>query len=195
MSLTTFKSRWVWFSYLYTCLLEWFLCIPPGLPVHASTSYHFLFMLGSGAPCSSCRPPATFAPFHTCQDGPFLSLQEEIFENQPAFVDSSFLQGCIPWHSTKQVPEQAKVCSLEVQDCDSAFLSCSLLSGAWTLPSHDRCCYSCPDQFFLDCKNWMFITFSPYELFNHLWEGVCRRGWCRSEAVSYEEGTSTASIQ
>lgn len=108
MSLTTFKSGWIWVSYLYTCLLEWFLCIPPGLPVHTSNSYHFLFMLGSGAAYSSCRPPATFASFHTCQDGPFLSLQEENSEYQPALVDMSFLQGCIPWHSTKQDPEQAK---------------------------------------------------------------------------------------
>lgn len=31
------------------------------------------------------------------------------------------LQGHIPWDSTKQIPEQAKVCSPEVKSCDPAF--------------------------------------------------------------------------
>ena len=38
---------------------------------------------------------------------------------EPAVLDLSLLQSCIPWESFKQDPEQAKVFSSEVQGCDS----------------------------------------------------------------------------
>ncbi|KAF4798543.1 hypothetical protein TURU_063040 [Turdus rufiventris] len=44
-----------------------------------------------------------------------LDLEETIPEYHPALLGLSFLQGSIPWHSTKQTPEEAKVCPPEAQ--------------------------------------------------------------------------------
>lgn len=60
------------------------------------------------------RPPTTLAWIPVAWDGPFLSQEEVILENKPALLDPSSLQDDIPWDSSKQVPEQAKVCSPEV---------------------------------------------------------------------------------
>lgn len=47
-------------------------------------------------------------------------MEEVIFENPTTFLDQGkpnnfSLQGYIPWDSSKQVPEQAKICFPEVQ--------------------------------------------------------------------------------
>lgn len=55
-----------------------------------------------------------------------LSLEEMIFKIQTALLDRSSLQGHIPWDSSKQIPEQAKVFSPNIQDHDPAF--CPALS-------------------------------------------------------------------
>ena len=47
------------------------------------------------------------------QDGPFFG-SEMILGNQTALLDPTSLQGCIPWDSSKQAPEEAKFFSLEV---------------------------------------------------------------------------------
>lgn len=47
-------------------------------------------------------------------------MEEVILENQPALLDSSSLQGCLPWDFSKQVSEGVPVCFPEVQGCDPA---------------------------------------------------------------------------
>lgn len=58
--------------------------------------------------------PCIFAG-QLCWDTSLLSLEEVIFEYQPPCSDPSSLQGFIPWHFTKQIPEVAKVSSPEAQ--------------------------------------------------------------------------------
>ncbi|KAJ7424806.1 hypothetical protein WISP_26542 [Willisornis vidua] len=48
----------------------------------------------------------------------FMSLKETIFEYHPDLFDPSSLQGCIPWYSTKEIPEEFKVCSPDVHGND-----------------------------------------------------------------------------
>jgi len=43
-----------------------------------------------------------------------------ILEYQPAFLGPSSLQGFVPWYSTKHIPEEAKVCSPEIQGSELA---------------------------------------------------------------------------
>lgn len=74
-----------------------------------------------------CRSTATFALYPAHWDGLFLSSEELIPENQPAILNLSSLQDCLPWDPWKQIPEQTKVCPLQVQGCDSAFWGFSLL--------------------------------------------------------------------
>ena len=50
-----------------------------------------------------------------------LSWACRILEYQPALADSSSLQGCIPWDCSKQMSEEAKVCSPEIRVCAPAF--------------------------------------------------------------------------
>lgn len=45
----------------------------------------------------SCRPPASSPWLLTRGNGPVLSLEEAVLENQPALLDSSSLQDDIPW--------------------------------------------------------------------------------------------------
>ena len=48
-----------------------------------------------------------------------------ILDYLPAFLSPSSLQAFIPWYSTKQIPEQAKVCSPEVRSSElAAHLHC-----------------------------------------------------------------------
>ena len=58
-----------------------------------------------------------------------------MLEYQRAFLNPSSPQGCIPWDSSKQVSEEARVGSLEVQEM--LLLSCSLSilksSISWSL--------------------------------------------------------------
>ena len=44
-----------------------------------------------------------------------------ILKYYPAFLDPSSLQRLIPWDFSKQIPEEATVCSPEVQGCDLTF--------------------------------------------------------------------------
>lgn len=49
-----------------------------------------------------------------------LSLEKVILKYQSAFLGLSFLQGVISWYSTKQIPEETKVCFSEIQGCELA---------------------------------------------------------------------------
>jgi len=50
------------------------------------------------------------------------------------------LQGCIPWDSSKQIPEEANIFSPEVLGCDTA---CTASSGCWSmLGSGAGCCWA-----------------------------------------------------
>lgn len=77
-----------------------------------SVDFLFLFDCSHVLLVHPCRPSATSAWFPEQGDGLFLSLEEVILENQPAFLDLSFPQNCLPWESSKQICEQAEVCSL-----------------------------------------------------------------------------------
>jgi len=41
-----------------------------------------------------------------------------MLESQSALQDPSSIQDGLPWDASKQIPEQAKICSSEIQDCD-----------------------------------------------------------------------------
>lgn len=73
------------------------------------------------------------------QDGPFLSLEEMTFKNQPTLLASFSLQDHIPWDSSKQTAEKAKI-SKEVHSCDTTFfliISCLYpdSTSPWSLQS------------------------------------------------------------
>lgn len=50
-----------------------------------------------------------------CEDALLLSLEEVILEYFPVFLGSSSLHGNLPGYFNKKIPEETKVCSLEVQ--------------------------------------------------------------------------------
>lgn len=86
------------------------------------------------------RAPVAFAWFPACWDGPLLSFEEAILENQTAFLDPLSLQDLIVLASSKKsfyLPSWGP----RLWHC---ILSCSLLSGPWTTPSHDHCSIGCP---------------------------------------------------
>lgn len=64
-----------------------------------------------------CKLPASFVLIPTHRNGIFLGLDSMNVENQLAFLDPSSLQDYMPWCSSKQIPEQVKVCSPEFQGC------------------------------------------------------------------------------
>lgn len=84
----------------------------------------------SNTPCLSMQRSCSFCliSWH----GPFLCPEQAIFENQPDLLVPSSLQGCIPWGSSKQVPQQA--CSPEVQVWNIPFLPHLFLWG-WCITS------------------------------------------------------------
>lgn len=51
-------------------------------------------------------------------NGLFLSLEEEILENQLILLEPSSLQDSIPQNPSKQIHELARVCPPEAQGCD-----------------------------------------------------------------------------
>lgn len=55
------------------------------------------------------------ADFLFLWDALLLGLEKVILEYQPDFTGPSSLQGFISWCSTVQIPEEAKVCSPELQ--------------------------------------------------------------------------------
>ena len=50
-----------------------------------------------------------------CWNESLLRLEEEILQYYPAFLGPSSLQGFVPWYSTEQITEEAKVFYPEVQ--------------------------------------------------------------------------------
>lgn len=68
-----------------------------------------------------CRPPNPLSLISAWWDVPFMSSKNVALEYQQTLLCSSSLHGHIPWHSSKQVPEQSKVCFPEVQGCGPAF--------------------------------------------------------------------------
>lgn len=137
-------SRWV-LTFLTLFLHDQTMSLYfPKAPVSASTSDMLPFYMGyffSEAHFSHMQTPGAFAWFHPHGDEPFLSLKEVILELYPHVLDSSPLQGHMPWVSSKQVPEHPKVFPPEAQDCDPAFCLvpssgswlCLLMATAFTL--------------------------------------------------------------
>lgn len=84
-----------------------------------------------------------FAPFLTCWDRPYLSLEEVTLESPSALLHPSF-QGCILRDSSRQITEVSQVCFTQVQGCVLLFLLLPPLgimncTGSWlvqpSLPS------------------------------------------------------------
>ena len=116
---------------LLQCLVT--LCIPPTSPVPTCTSCMLPFYVSvlSGVPCSSMQAPAAFACFSDCWDGPFLSLEKAVPENQPALLDpfSFWGQTCCPAPPT---PNSSHLCTLQQQILPSRV---TLPSSVTTKPS------------------------------------------------------------
>lgn len=72
--------------------------------------FPFIFQFSQELLAHPGRPPATFASFPAHPDGSFLSLEELILEDQLSCLHISSLHDSNPWYSSKQDPEQAKVC-------------------------------------------------------------------------------------
>lgn len=128
MSLTRFNSIRV------LAFITWYLALwkissfPLRLPVLASC---FVFEFVQEQIFHPCWSPGIFVWLSLCWDASLLSLEEEvILEYQPALLGPSSLQGFIPQCSIKQIPEEDKVCSLEVQENDRGISkgNCSALS-------------------------------------------------------------------
>ena len=97
-----------------------------------------------------------------------------ILEFQTGLLDRSSFQDCIPWDSSKQVPEEAKVC---LQGCDPAF--CLVLSSQGPELHHLMVTAAKPalnihvlKQFFLVCNYQIQQSISLRRLFNHLCQEV-----------------------
>jgi len=53
-------------------------------------------------------PPAAIAGFSACGEGPFLTLDAEIIQKEPAFLVPSSLEGCILCVSSKQMLKKGR---------------------------------------------------------------------------------------
>lgn len=131
------------------------LCAPHGWLVPASTScpLPFYVSINLGAPCSAMQA-SHFLWYPTCQDRPFLSLEDVHLEYQPVLLDPSSFQGNNPWDSAKQISKEVEVCSLDKQGCGPAFCCAS---SSWDTPpgspgsywtmwlqrSHSHCSQGC----------------------------------------------------
>lgn len=82
------------------------LCMPSRSHSSASISCRLSFYVQvfSWALVHPCWPAATFAWLPAWPDGPLMSLQEVILENQRALLDICFLHNCLSWDSSNQVP-------------------------------------------------------------------------------------------
>ena len=97
--------------------------------------------------------------FNSClSGGAILELEEEILDHQIPLA--SPLQCHVPWDSAKQVPQQAKACSLK---------SCSLPSSVLSEPQLYFLTPECyiPDQLFLVSKYDFLQDTSPHWLLSH----------------------------
>lgn len=75
---------------------------------------------------SLARSSSTWASWHFrptsgSLDGTLLSLEEVTLQYEPAFLGPSSLRGLIPQDTSKQIPEEARVGSPQVQGCKLAF--------------------------------------------------------------------------
>lgn len=94
------------------------LYIPPWSP---SPGFHLLYILflseiSQELLVHPCRPPHRLCLiFHSSETNHFGGLDEVILEkNQQFLLDPFSLQSLIPWDSFKEIPEEIKVCSLEI---------------------------------------------------------------------------------
>ena len=149
-------------SFLNSSPCTWTMSLDPSWVTypcfHLLSATFFMFGFCQAFLVHPRRPLAniTWLPAH--QVGPLWSLEEEILENQAAFLDPYSLQGHIPWDPSKQVHEQEKACSHEDHCCDPAFclvsslqgpeLFCFMITAAKTVPS-----LQIPNPFFLVSKH------------------------------------------
>lgn len=85
---------------------------------------NFLFMFKmSAAPCLTTQTSFRICSISCKARWTILELGggDSWKKNQRALLDSSSLQGLIPWDSSKQMPEEVKICTLKVQGYDPAF--------------------------------------------------------------------------
>lgn len=91
------------------------------------------------------RAPVAFASFPACWNGPLLSFEEVILENQTALPDPLSLQDLILLASSKQIPLLGEICLLSWGPrLWHYILPCSLLSVPWTISSHAHWSIGCP---------------------------------------------------
>lgn len=123
--LTRFNSRWICLS--HCCMLRLFLYSSWVMCSCFHLLYDFLLCLSFVKIFLFVHAgllQTAFAWFPAHEDDPFLSLAEAILENQPALLDCSSLRDIITQDFSKQMSEEAKTCSPEVQGFDPAVLHC-----------------------------------------------------------------------
>lgn len=111
--------------------LAYLLVLPPLV--------HFLFMFEFSQKLLvyPCRPPVTFVRFPSHWNGPtlssprslILSLNINLLSWTPASLQDSF-----QWDSTRQITEEAQICSSEVQVCDPDFSPAAYMQYSEHLP-------------------------------------------------------------
>lgn len=69
-----------------------------------------------------CKPPGRLSCFISYLSGQtFLEFQEVILSYQPALLEPSSHQDFIPWHSSRQTPEEMEVDFCVIQGCGLDF--------------------------------------------------------------------------